>query len=173
MEYSSILDQHFYTSTFGGCWIGLPPSDPSLLWEENGYKRPLRDMMWQSISCVLCCKHGVGWEMKITVFTVLLLPSPLSCQNRVSILKLKASRIFLESDRKLLRAFQIVALVMTTWLSCLAIKSQHRGNQGNFWKTKKLVHSICRRCECFLLPFSEEPPVPNKQKSRCLLALKI
>lgn len=55
-----------------------------------------------------------------------LLLSLLPVTRAAGVLKPKSSGIFLESDRKLLRVFQTVALVMTTWLSCLAIKVPRR-----------------------------------------------
>ena len=77
---------------------------------EHGCRRPLR-----------CPAPRVN----ITGLTVLLL-SLLPVTRAADILKPKSSGIFLESDGKLLRAFQAVAPVMTTWLSCLAITVSRR-----------------------------------------------
>lgn len=117
--HSSILEQHVHPLASGRCCTWLPPSEP-----------PSAGSMVTGGPCGLGgdgdrpAPRAAGAERTSQCSRLLL--SLLPGTRAAGVLKPKSSGIFLESDRKLLRVFQTVALVMTTWLSCLAIKVPRR-----------------------------------------------
>ena len=91
---------------------GGPPRSPHT--GQHGCWRPLRDGR-RSTPCAPCEHHRAHGLLSLLPVT-----------RAAGILKPKSSGIFLESDGKLLRAFQAEAPVMTTWLPCLAIAVSRR-----------------------------------------------
>ena len=113
------IEQHVHPLASGRCGTWQPPSEP-----------PLEGSM---VTRGPCGAGGAGdrpapgsadAERRSQCSRLLLSLVPVT--RTAAVLKPKSSGIFLESDRKLLRVFQTVALVMTTWLSCLAIKVPRR-----------------------------------------------